>query len=263
MGGMGAVPAVLAQGTQGTQSTQGTQGTLMLLQTLYLLQTWLLPLVLAALAVGAVLVWLVGRKPTHKPGQRAAPAPVRPQPTARQTAPAISPQSARQSAPQSAPKSAPQPAPKSAPKSAPGPAPAPPAPIVALTADLLLVDDSAVVRAKLRRLFEPAGYRICLARDGQEALALLQQGRYGLMVTDLEMPRLDGVGLIRAVLDHPASAGMPILAITGHDDLQAQLSQLQAVTGIYRKPWLDDDLLGHVQSLLSPANATSGQTEDA
>ena len=65
-------------------------------------------------------------------------------------------------------------------------------------ADLLLVDDSAVARAKLRRLFAPGGYRVALARDGAEALELLDKGRYGLMITDLEMPRLDGVALIGA-----------------------------------------------------------------
>lgn len=132
----------------------------------------------------------------------------------------------------------------------------------ALQADLLLVDDSAVVRAKLRRLFEPAGYRLALARDGEEALALLRAGRYALMVTDLEMPRLDGVALVRTVQHQPDWAGMPILAITGHDDLQAQLNQLQAVAGIYRKPWIDDDLLGHVQAMVQPSLVPEHHADD-
>jgi len=128
-------------------------------------------------------------------------------------------------------------------------------------ADLLLVDDSAVVRAKLRRLFEPAGYSLALAPDGEAALTLLSQGSYGLLVTDLEMPRLDGVGLIRATLADPLCAGMPILAITGHDDLQSQLNQLHAVSGIHRKPWVDDDLLDHVKLLVTPSLLPAEQTE--
>ena len=55
---------------------------------------------------------------------------------------------------------------------------------------------------------------------------------------------------------------MPILAITGHEDLQAQLNQLQAVAGIYRKPWIDDDLLGHVQALVQPSLVPTPQAED-
>lgn len=119
-----------------------------------------------------------------------------------------------------------------------------------LAADLLLVDDSAVARAKLRRLFESAGYQVQLARDGVEALELLQKGRYQLMVTDLEMPRLDGVALISTCQGQAHTAAMPILAITGHDDLQARLNDCQEICGIYRKPWIDEDLASHVALLL-------------
>lgn len=210
----------------------------MLIDLLHTLLTLLLPWLLGALVVGGIAIWLVGRRPTaRRPAATAAPA---------STAPPEPPQ-----------------------EEAPPPAARPPVPaappaigVPPLQADLLLVDDSAVVRAKLRRLFEPAGYRLALARDGEEALALLQAGRYGLMVTDLEMPRLDGVALVRAVQQQPGWAGMPVLAITGHDDLQAQLNQLQAVAGIYRKPWNDDDLLGHVQTLVQPSLVQEQHAED-
>lgn len=210
----------------------------MLIDLLHTLLTLLLPWLLGALVVGGIAIWLVGRRPTaRRPAATAAPA---------STAPPEPPQ-----------------------EEAPPPAARPPVPaappaigVPPLQADLLLVDDSAVVRAKLRRLFEPAGYRLALARDGEEALALLQAGRYGLMVTDLEMPRLDGVALVRALQQQPGWAGMPVLAITGHDDLQAQLNQLQAVAGIYRKPWNDDDLLGHVQTLVQPSLVQEQHAED-
>jgi len=221
----------------------------MLLDMLHMLLTLLLPWVLGALVLGGIAVWLVGRKPTARPAT--PPKPPTPSAPTAHAPPAEAP-----TAPQ-------PPAPRPA---APPAMPAPAAPgagnLQPLQADLLLVDDSAVVRAKLRRLFEPAGYRVALARDGDEALALLQAGRYALLVTDLEMPRLDGVGLVRAVQQQPGWAGMPILAITGHDDLQAQLNQLQAVTGIYRKPWIDDDLLGHVQALVQPSMVPAQQAED-
>lgn len=139
-----------------------------------------------------------------------------------------------------------------------------PAPVLLpLMADLLVVDDSAVARAKLRRLFTSAGYELHLARDGAEALALLQQGRYRLMVTDLEMPKLDGVELICACQGQPQTAGMPILAITGHDDLQARLNECQEICGIYRKPWIDEDLASHVALLISKRAYRQAATVDA
>jgi CheY-like chemotaxis protein len=127
----------------------------------------------------------------------------------------------------------------------------PVSPALPQVADLLLVDDSAVARAKLRRLFEPAGYQVHLACDGIEALALLEKGRYALMVTDLEMPNMDGVTLINTCLDHPQTAHMPILAISGHESLRAKFNECRDISGVHRKPWVDDILLSHVATLVS------------
>jgi len=132
--------------------------------------------------------------------------------------------------------------------------PVPPAksatPQLPYAADLLVVDDSAVARAKLRRLFEAAGYRIHLVNDGVEALAKLQLGRYGLMLTDLEMPNMDGIALINACLGQAQTASMPILAITGHERLRVKFNECHDICGIHRKPWVDDILLSHVAALV-------------
>jgi CheY-like chemotaxis protein len=123
-------------------------------------------------------------------------------------------------------------------------------PLLPHAADLLLVDDSAVARAKLRRLFERAGYSVQLACDGVEALALLQRGRYALMVTDLEMPKMDGVTLINTCLRQPQTARMPMLAVSGHENLRAKFNQCRQICGVHRKPWVDDILLSHVAALV-------------
>jgi chemosensory pili system protein ChpA (sensor histidine kinase/response regulator) len=134
-------------------------------------------------------------------------------------------------------------------------------PSLPLAADLLLVDDSAVARAKLRKLFEPKGYRVHLARDGVEALALLDKGRYGLMITDLEMPNMDGVSLIGTVQRQAHAVNMPIVAITGHEDLQARLDECQQICGIYSKPWVDEDLSSHVAALVTTRSATTSDAQ--
>jgi CheY-like chemotaxis protein len=134
-------------------------------------------------------------------------------------------------------------------------------PLLPQAADLLLVDDSAVARAKLRRLFERAGYSVQLACDGVEALALLQRGRYALMVTDLEMPKMDGVTLINTCLRQPQTARMPMLAVSGHENLRAKFNECRQICGVHRKPWIDDILLSHVAALVgtrwAPATALS------
>jgi CheY-like chemotaxis protein len=131
----------------------------------------------------------------------------------------------------------------------------PAGPIMPEAADLLLVDDSAVARAKLRRLFEAAGYRVHLACDGVEALALLEKGRYAMMITDLEMPNMDGVTLINTCLDRPQFARMPIVAISGHEGLRAKFNECRNIAGVHRKPWVDDILLSHVATLIGARSA--------
>lgn len=225
----------------------------MLPQILNALQWILVPLVIGGLIVGGCAVYLIGRSGA---GGRRRKAP-RPRSDAPSTAVSVDgvPDAFLDSEDAGATVEERPSPPPAAPANAVPPAP--------LAADLLLVDDSAVVRAKLRRLFEPAGYRVALARDGREALQMLEQGRYALLVTDLEMPRLDGLGLISAAQADPALADMPIMAITGHDDLQDRLNECEAICGIYRKPWIDEDLLGHVQQLLGGRTAPAAHTREA
>ncbi|MDC8784856.1 response regulator [Roseateles koreensis] len=116
---------------------------------------------------------------------------------------------------------------------------------------LLVVDDSAVARAKLGRLFEGAGYPVTLARDGVEALACLAERRFDVLITDLEMPNKDGFELIAAVQGSLETEDLPVIAITGHDEMQARVHQVQGLYGIFKKPWNDRELLKRVETLSS------------
>jgi CheY-like chemotaxis protein len=123
------------------------------------------------------------------------------------------------------------------------------APVPSGPISVLLVDDSAVVRAKLGQLFKGAGYEVTMAKDGVEALEQLDQQSFDVMVTDLEMPRKDGFELIAAVQGSLETEDLPIIAITGHDDMQARVHQVQGLSGIFKKPWNDRELLKRVETL--------------
>lgn len=131
--------------------------------------------------------------------------------------------------------------------------PLPPAgPMAAAQAEpaaVLVVDDSAVVRAKLRKLLEGAGYRVVLANDGHEALAALPGDFFSVLITDLEMPNMGGVELIAHVQGSQDTEDLPVIAITGHDELQAHVRDCQGLYGIFRKPWNDRELLRRVEAL--------------
>ena len=131
------------------------------------------------------------------------------------------------------------------------PTPAVPPAAPAGPVSLLVVDDSAVARAKLGKLFEAAGYQVTLARDGVEALDRLAEQRFAVLVTDLEMPNKDGFELIAAVQGSMETEDLPVIAITGHEELQARVHQVQGLYGIFKKPWNDRELLKRVETLAS------------
>ncbi|MET0210290.1 MAG: response regulator [Burkholderiaceae bacterium] len=138
---------------------------------------------------------------------------------------------------------------------------APPAPAVSVVPakrlPLLVVDDSAVVRAKLLKLFTEAGLEVVAAKDGLEALEMLGKDRYGVLITDLEMPNMDGFGLIKAVQGDMATEDLPIIAISGHEELHARLHQIQGLYGMFQKPWNDRELIKRVEALAHLRQAAS------
>jgi two-component system chemotaxis sensor kinase CheA len=79
---------------------------------------------------------------------------------------------------------------------------------------VLVVDDTGVVRELERSILEEAGYRVRTARDGREALAALADELPDLVVTDVDMPNLDGLALTRAIRADRALAGLPVVVVT-------------------------------------------------
>lgn len=122
------------------------------------------------------------------------------------------------------------------------PAPAPEARGTAV----LLVDDSLSVRKVLARRLGRLGFEVTTAQDGEEALELLRAGSFEALVTDLEMPRMNGYELIESLRHRPATRDLPVVVITTrarreHGDLAHRLGADRFLT----KP-VDHDTLGGI-----------------
>lgn len=116
---------------------------------------------------------------------------------------------------------------------------------------LLCDDDIAILRAaefKLKR----AGYDVRTAGDGLEGWEQIEQRCPDLLVTDFQMPRLDGFGLCRKVRDNPQTAHLPILMLTakGFELLLAQNVADCGVIAVIAKPFSPRELLQTVQRIL-------------
>jgi two-component system chemotaxis response regulator CheY len=115
---------------------------------------------------------------------------------------------------------------------------------------ILTVDDSASIRQMVKFTLCDAGYTVVEAVDGEDALGKLSTP-VNLVITDLNMPRLDGIGLIRRVRSNPACKGMPILMLTTESqESRKQEGKAAGATGWIVKPFTPSQLLAVVKRLL-------------
>ena len=98
------------------------------------------------------------------------------------------------------------------------PAPRPAAKAAPVGRSLLVVDDALTVRELQRSILEQAGYRVRTASDGVEALARLAEQPADLVITDIEMPRMDGFGLLQAIRAHRDRRNVAVLIVTSRDN---------------------------------------------
>lgn len=116
---------------------------------------------------------------------------------------------------------------------------------------ILLVDDSPTILNLLSLVFREQGYEVIQARDGQEALDKLERERVDLIITDVNMPRLDGFALISAVRARPELADLPIVVLTTESDPRDRQHGLKRGADLYlTKPLGPAELVSQVASLL-------------
>jgi chemosensory pili system protein ChpA (sensor histidine kinase/response regulator) len=121
---------------------------------------------------------------------------------------------------------------------------------------VLLVDDSVSVRKFVGGMLERAGFRVVTARDGAEALALLAARTVDIVVTDLEMPRLNGYELIRDLNREPATCGLPIVVLTTRAGAKhASLAKSLGVEHYVAKPVDEKSFVQLIESLAVPSPA--------
>jgi two-component system chemotaxis sensor kinase CheA len=119
-------------------------------------------------------------------------------------------------------------------------------------ANLLVVEDSDMLREDLYRLLSGAGYNVFGARDGAEALSICTQRRIDLISTDVMMPEVDGYELCRRLRQLPDYQDVPIIMLTSRDQEIDRIRGFDAGVDAYLvKPVSREQLLDLVQKLLA------------
>lgn len=122
-------------------------------------------------------------------------------------------------------------------------------PAVAQT--ILAVDDSASMRQMVRYTLEGAGYKVLQASDGIEALELAKNGTADLVLTDVNMPRMDGIELVRELRALSSYKFVPMLVLTTESGQETKMRGKQAgATGWIVKPFNPGQLLATIARVL-------------
>jgi chemosensory pili system protein ChpA (sensor histidine kinase/response regulator) len=109
---------------------------------------------------------------------------------------------------------------------------------------VLVVDDSITVRRVTQRLLQREGYRVSLAADGLQALERLQQERPTVVLSDIEMPRMDGFDLVHNIRSDPRLAALPVIMITSRiAEKHREHARELGVDHYLGKPYAEDELL--------------------
>jgi two-component system cell cycle response regulator len=122
---------------------------------------------------------------------------------------------------------------------------------------ILVVDDSEVTRAILARTLRGAGFEVLEACDGAEGAMTALREQPAVVVTDLEMPTMDGFPLLRLLKADPASAHIPVLILTSHAEAASRYWSLRIGADAYlTKDHRPQQLVATVSRLLEGASGT-------
>ncbi|OOC09273.1 hybrid sensor histidine kinase/response regulator, partial [Thioalkalivibrio halophilus] len=116
---------------------------------------------------------------------------------------------------------------------------------------IMVVDDSITIRKVTARLLTRRGYEVVTARDGLDAVTLLDERRPHLILLDVEMPRMDGFEFAAHVREHPEFHAVPIIMITSRSGSKHRERAMRlGVNGYLGKPYLENDLLSEIEHQL-------------
>ena len=116
----------------------------------------------------------------------------------------------------------------------------------------MVVDDSLTMRKVLSRTLEREGFEVIVAKDGIDAMQLLLEITPDAILTDIEMPRMDGFALARNIRDDARTANTPLIMISSRTaDKHQSLAKEIGVDAFFGKPVQDEDLVNMVTELIA------------
>jgi DNA-binding response OmpR family regulator len=120
---------------------------------------------------------------------------------------------------------------------------------------VLIADDEIYMVRLLEMTFKKGGFEVVSCRDGNEALAAAAAVQPRLIVLDVVMPGLDGLGALRRLKENPATKNIPVVVLSAKGHALTRVEAESAGAAMFlTKPFSPNQLLGDVQKILAPEN---------
>lgn len=119
---------------------------------------------------------------------------------------------------------------------------------------ILVLEDEPAVQMLLRKQLGSHGFQVTIAGDGLDGLMKLESIKPDLIICDLMMPNLDGMGFVKAIKGHNQTQKIPVIFLTAKTDPRSMIDGINVGARFYvTKPFQIDDLLAKVQKALAGA----------
>lgn len=121
-----------------------------------------------------------------------------------------------------------------------------------LNKQLLVVDDEPEILESLGLLLEVFGYQVRTASSGREAWELFEKDSFDLVITDINMPKGNGLELLQKIRQHPVRSQTPVLVISGHSEQNLDQLYSSGASGFFAKPFESTALRSSIEMNLEP-----------
>ncbi len=118
---------------------------------------------------------------------------------------------------------------------------------------VLVVDDSSTIIGSIKKTLEERQYRVVVAANGRDAWSALQDLKPDIVVSDIEMPLMDGLTLLRMIRLDIDLANLPVILMSANAAAMVEAGKQDGVSGLLAKPFDDRDLIGQIRFLLQEA----------
>ncbi|MCK4509218.1 MAG: response regulator [Desulfuromonadales bacterium] len=119
-----------------------------------------------------------------------------------------------------------------------------------MKSQILIVDDSETIREALSQIIRDAGFTVLVAENGKEALSICENSTPSMLISDLNMPGMDGFSLVTTVRKMPGNRFMPIIILSSESITHKERAKQAGASGWISKPFKPEQVISIIKMVV-------------